>query len=102
MIDPSNRALAVELIQEANRNGARLSKACQELQIHVRTYQRWVAEGDVKVDQRPHAKRCVPKNKLSEKEKSEVLEIVKREEYANRSEERSVGKEGRTQQTQRA
>lgn len=83
MIDPSNRALAVELIQEANRNGARLSKACQELQIHVRTYQRWVAEGGVKVDQRPCAKRPVPKNKLSEEEKSRVLEIVNQKEYAD-------------------
>ena len=36
MIAPSNRALAVELIQEANQNGARLAKACQELRISVR------------------------------------------------------------------
>ncbi len=35
MIGPSNRALAVELIQEANQNGARLAKACQELHISV-------------------------------------------------------------------
>ncbi len=83
MIDPSNRLRAVELIQEANRNGARLSKACQELHIHVRTYERWVAEGGVKVDQRPHAKRPTPKNKLSEKEKSEILEVVKQEAYAD-------------------
>ncbi|MUV38412.1 hypothetical protein JNUCC1_02250 [Lentibacillus sp. JNUCC-1] len=61
MIGPPDRARAVELIQEANRNGARLSKACEELHIHVRTYQRWVSEGDVKVDQRPHAKRPTPK-----------------------------------------
>ena len=37
MIDPSNRKLAVELIQEANQNGARLAKACEELPISVRT-----------------------------------------------------------------
>ena len=43
MISPSNRALAVELIQEANQNGARLAKACEELHISVRTYERWVA-----------------------------------------------------------
>ena len=36
MIAPSNRALAVELIQEANQNGARFAKACQELHISVR------------------------------------------------------------------
>lgn len=37
MINPSDRALAVELIQEANHNGARLIPACKELNISVRT-----------------------------------------------------------------
>ena len=83
MIDSSNRALAVELIQEANRNGARFAKACQELNISVRTYERWVAEGSVKVDQRPLAKRPTPKNKLSKEEKDEIITIVKQEEYAD-------------------
>ncbi|WP_439644368.1 IS3 family transposase [Halalkalibacter akibai] len=83
MISPSNRALAVELIQEANQNGARLSKACEELYISVRTYERWVVDGEVKVDQRPFAKRPVPKNKLSEEEKKEILEVVKQEEFAD-------------------
>ncbi|MEK5393416.1 IS3 family transposase [Margalitia sp. FSL K6-0131] len=83
MISPSNRALAVELIQEANQNGARLAKACEELHLSVRTYERWVAEGNVKVDQRPLTKRPVPKNKLSEKEKEEILTVVKQEEYVD-------------------
>nr|WP_110925920.1 hypothetical protein [Bacillus massiliglaciei] len=83
MISPSNRALAVELIQEANQNGARLTKACQVLYISVRTYERWVAEGCVKVDQRPLTKRPIPKNKLSEKEKGEILAVVKQEEYTD-------------------
>jgi len=83
MIDPSSRALAVELIQEANQNGARLMKACQVLNLSVRTYERWVAEGGVKVDQRPHAKRPVPKNKLTDEEKNEIITVVKQEEYAD-------------------
>lgn len=83
MISPSNRVLAVELIQEANQNGARLSKACQVLLISVRTYERWVAEGDVKVDQRPLTKRSTPKNKLSKEEKAEIITVVKQEEYAD-------------------
>ncbi|PTY87684.1 helix-turn-helix domain-containing protein, partial [Heyndrickxia sporothermodurans] len=83
MISPSNRALVVELIQDANQNGARLAKACEELHISVRTYERWVAEGGVKVDQRPLTKRPVPKNKLSEKEKEEILTVVKQEEYVD-------------------
>ncbi|WP_335871356.1 hypothetical protein [Bacillus sp. 2205SS5-2] len=40
MISPSDRALAVELIQETNQNGARLALACKELNISVRTYER--------------------------------------------------------------
>ena len=83
MIDPSNRKRAVELIQEANQNGARLAKACEELHISVRTYQRWIAEGEVKVDQRPVTKRPTPKNKLSEKERTEILTVVKQDEYAD-------------------
>lgn len=52
MISPSNRVFAVELIQNSNQNGARLVKACEEIHISVRTYERWVVDGDVKVDQR--------------------------------------------------
>lgn len=83
MIDSSNRALAVELIREANRNGARLAKACEEINISVRTYERWIADGGVKIDQRPLAKRPTPKNKLSQEEKAEIITIVKQEEYVD-------------------
>lgn len=83
MISPSDRALAVELIQEANQNGARLALACKELNISVRTYERWVSEGGVKEDGRPLANRPEPKNKLTNEEKEEILEVVKKEEFAN-------------------
>jgi len=83
MIDHSDRELAVELIQEANRNGARFALACEELNISVRTYQRWVAEGDVKADQRPLTKHPEPKNKLTVEEKEEMLEVVKKEEFVD-------------------
>ncbi|UOY92117.1 IS3 family transposase [Ectobacillus sp. JY-23] len=83
MIRSSDRVLAVELIQEANKNGARLALACQELHISVRTYERWVSEGGVKEDQRPLAVRPIPKNKLTQEEKQEMLEVVKKEEFAN-------------------
>jgi len=83
MIRPSDRRLAVELIQEANQNGARLAKACEELNISVRTYERWVSTGDVQEDQRPHAQRPTPKNKLTEEERQDVLEIVKKEEFVD-------------------
>lgn len=83
MISPSDRALAVELIQEANRNGARLSKACEVLHISVRTYERWVQDGGVKVDQRPLVERPTPKNKLSQEEKEEILTVVKQDAYVD-------------------
>jgi len=83
MISPSDRALAVELLQEANQNGARLVPACKELNISVRTYERWVTEGGIKEDQRPHAIRPEPKNKLTLDEKNEILEIVKKEEFVD-------------------
>ncbi len=83
MISPSNRALAVELIQEANQNGARLAPACKDQQISVLTYERWVSEGGIKDDQRSHASRPMPKSKLMEEEKKEILEVVKKEEFAD-------------------
>jgi len=83
MISPSDRALAVELIQEASQNGARLAPACEELNISVRTYERWISEGGVKEDQRPIVSRPEPKNKLTTEEKQEMLEVVKKEEFVN-------------------
>lgn len=68
MIPASDRRQAVALIQEANRNGARLAKACEELNLSVRTYERWTIEGQVKEDQRPLVKRPTPKNKLTKEE----------------------------------
>ena len=56
MIRPSDRRLVVELIQEVNQNGARLARTCEELNINVRTYERWVSAGGVLEDQRPHAR----------------------------------------------
>lgn len=83
MIRPADRRLAVELIQEANQNGARIAKACELLNISVRTYERWVSAGDVKEDLRLHAERPEPKNKLSSKERETVIEIVKKEEFVD-------------------
>lgn len=83
MIDPSNRVLAVDLIQDANRNGARLEMACNELNISVRTYQRWVSDGGVKVDERPLAKRPEPRNKLSQEERNEIIAIVNTDDNAD-------------------
>ena len=81
MISVSDRMKAVELIKEADRSGARKFRACQELEISVRTYQRWTEYGSVKADARPDADRPVPANKLSAKEREEVLTVANSEKY---------------------
>lgn len=83
MIPASDRRQAVALIQEANRNGARLAKACEELNLSVRTYERWTAKGQVKEDQRPLAERPTPKNKLTKEERAEILRVVSKKEFMN-------------------
>ena len=51
MISTQDRRNAVTLIDEAMGNGARLFRACAELNLCPRTYRRWtVLEGTVKVD----------------------------------------------------
>jgi transposase-like protein len=72
MIRPADRQQAVELINEAHRTGARLSRACAELGLTVRTYQRWTQEASVKVDGRPEAVHPAPANKLSAAEQAAV------------------------------
>ena len=83
MISDSDRVTAVELINEARENGARLKPACGELNISVRTYERWTKEGDVKKDQRPLVERPTPKNKLTKEERDEIIITVNSPEYAD-------------------
>ena len=86
MIDGSDRKQAVKLILEANAAGARISMACRELNITDRTFQRWNAgDGEVNIDQRPLAERPQPKNKLSDEERREALQLVTSEEYVDQS-----------------
>ncbi|MCC5909628.1 MAG: IS3 family transposase [Clostridiaceae bacterium] len=83
LISDSDRIVAVELIDEARANGARLKPACKELDITDRTYQRWTKEGAVKKDQRPLTEGPAPKNKLSQEERLAILQIVNSAKYAD-------------------
>jgi transposase InsO family protein len=65
MILDVDRSQAVTLIDEAVLNGAAKYKACAELGITIRTYQRWIAAGFIKSDGRPDSVRPIPKNKLT-------------------------------------
>ncbi|TJX12610.1 IS3 family transposase, partial [Tissierella creatinini] len=83
MISDSNRVTAIELINEARVNGCRLKPACDELNISVRTYERWTKEGEVKKDLRPLVERPTPKNKLTKEERDEIIKTVNSPEYAD-------------------
>ena len=62
-------------------SGARKFKACNELDISVRTYQRWIESGTLKVDGRVDAIRPAPTNKLTREEREQVLEVTRRPAY---------------------
>jgi len=71
MIIPSDRKQAVVLIDEAHSAGARKSRACEEFEISIRTYQGWVDTG---FDDGRTARIQKPKNKLSKEERQAVID----------------------------
>ena len=74
----------IVLIKEAVTAGSRLASACQETEICLRTYRRWVkADGVVLEDQRPLATRPAPQNKLSKVEVQTILDVANAPEYAS-------------------
>jgi hypothetical protein len=46
LINVPDRLLCISLIREAAQSGCRLEKACDELGMSLRTFQRWVCDGD--------------------------------------------------------
>lgn len=79
----SQRTEYVLLIQEANKTGARLSLACNEVGITLRTYRRWYCDGQVNADKRPSAIRPTPENKLTQVEQAQIIEVCNIEKYAS-------------------
>jgi transposase InsO family protein len=76
MISTPDRQRAVELINEAVKAGARKSRSCEELGISIRTYQRWLQDGELRSDGRPGALRPEPEHKLTQQEREDVLETA--------------------------
>ena len=72
------RKIAVDLIKEANKDGARIWKACDTLEISVSTFERW-RKGKY-TDNRKGADKVVSR-KLSKKEKQKILDISCSERY---------------------
>jgi len=83
MILDADRQHAVVLIDEAVVSGAACYKACNELGLSVRTYERLVRNGSVKFDGCPRAQRPEPSNKLSEAERQSIISIANSEKYGS-------------------
>lgn len=81
MISAPDRREAVELIDEARANGARLESACAEFGIAPRTYQRWTQAGAVGPDGRTTAVRPSPVHALTPEEEEAVVALCKSEQY---------------------
>ena len=85
MISASDRRQAVELINEAVSSGAALYKACNELGISKRTYNRWKNTDNDYIDKRTTCERPEPVNKLTPEEKQEILDVMNSEEFASKT-----------------
>ncbi len=81
MINVPDRRRAIELIEEAVDAGAPAQKACEELEISLRTYKRWADVDGVRADGRPDADRPEPANKLKVEERQQILETCNEEAY---------------------
>jgi len=84
MISTPDRRRIITLINEAVAAGARLLKACDVLNLSMRTIQRWrLSDGTVREDARPTAWRPTPSNKLSDDERVRILQTINQPEFAN-------------------
>ena len=74
-----DRAECISLIRDAVMSGARKQKACEALNLNIRTVERWE---DNPEDRRrgPNSK---PSNALTTEERAKILEVANSEEYAN-------------------
>ncbi|EGU4505676.1 IS3 family transposase [Salmonella enterica] len=77
------RQKIISLVSEAIRNGARKTRVCQCIGVSIRTLQRWVDGEVINADQRPNAANRIPRNKLSEAERQQILELCNSPEFAS-------------------
>lgn len=69
------RQTYVEWLTDAITSGARKRRACDELGISLRTFQRWTEVDTMKTDGRVTAPRSTPANALTEVERQTILEL---------------------------
>jgi putative transposase len=82
---PEDRQMAMQLIEEACRAGARQGQACAVLELDERTLRRWKRqhreEQRLEDRRREAGARRTPANKLSDEEKAKLLAICHQAEY---------------------
>ncbi len=79
-ISLDDKKIAIELIHEAVCFGTRRHKACNILEISIRTLQRWEKEGLEDKRKGPISK---PKNKLSDNERKEIIKVSTTAEFCD-------------------
>jgi len=85
MISASDRKEAIKLITEAVDAGAALYKACREIGISKRTYNRWRNTDSDYIDKRTICEHKEPKNKLTPEERRRILDTMNSEEFSSKT-----------------
>ncbi|HAU3362261.1 TPA: IS3 family transposase, partial [Salmonella enterica subsp. salamae] len=80
MTPGDERQQFIRWINEAVAAGARRAVACREVELSIRTLQRWQTQPE---DGRAEATRPVPSNRLSECEEQQILSVCHQVEYAS-------------------
>ncbi len=83
MIALEDRQRTAQWVEQARRDGARLSSACEVSGIDTRTLQRWKANAGLDSgDRRPHAIRPSPAHALSAQERERILQLANEPRFA--------------------
>ena len=80
MISESDKKEALTLIQEACKAGARKYLAAELLGLPLRTVQRWEKHG---VNDHRKGSRAVPGNKISQKERERIMDVLTSSEFGD-------------------
>ncbi len=84
MIAPETCKLVIELVREAVHAGARREQACQVLELPVRTLRRWeqrLRDSRLEDQRKAAAAQRVPANKLTQEERTRILDVCNQPEY---------------------
>jgi len=65
------------------QSGAKKKKACETLEISIRTLQRWGRKKEISMDQRSEIERKPPKNKLSPLERAQIIDTCNQSDFSS-------------------